>query len=110
MTLGIRKNDTVMIIAGKDKGKTGRVLSVDPKAGTLVVENCNFVKKHTRANPQKNIKGGILEKEAPIRLCKVKIYCNDCQRPTSIKIKFTDDGKKQRVCKKCGAVLLPKGA
>lgn len=109
MALSIRKNDLVTIISGRDKGKKGRVLSVNHKKGTILVENCNFVKRHTRPIPQKNIKGGILEKEAPMPLCKVKLFCSDCQSPTSIKSKTTEDGKKQRVCKKCGAALI-KGA
>lgn len=109
MALSIRKNDFVTIISGRDKGKKGRVLSVNRKKATVLVENCNFVKRHTRPIPQKNIKGGILEKEAPIPLCKVKIFCSDCQRPTSIKSQIDSNGKKQRVCKKCGATLV-KGA
>ncbi len=109
MALGIRKNDTVTIISGRDKGKRGRVLIVDKIKGTIVVENCNFVKRHTRAIPQKNIKGGILEKEAPMPISKVKLFCPECQNPTSVKAKF-EEGKKFRSCKKCGAILTAKGA
>lgn len=109
MAVGIRKNDIVTVIAGKDKGKKGRVLTVDRLKGSVVVENCNFVKRHTRPNPQKNIKGGILEKEAPLPICKVRLLCPECQRPTSITAKF-EDGKKLRSCKKCGAILVSKGA
>ena len=109
MTLGIRKNDVVTVISGRDKGKKGRVLTVNPEKGTVLVENCNFVKRHTRPMPQKNIKGGILEKESPIPFCKVKLFCGDCQRPTAIAVKVTEEGKRQRCCKKCGAVLT-KGA
>ncbi len=108
MALRIRKNDTVIIISGKDKGKKGRVLSVDNEKQRILVENCNFVKRHTRPMPQKNIKGGILEKESPLPQSKVKIFCGDCQKPTSIGSRTTD-GKKQRICKKCGATLT-KGA
>lgn len=109
MALGIRKNDVVTVISGRDKGKKGRVLTVDPAKGTVLVENCNFVKRHTRPIPQKNIKGGILEKESPLPLCKVKLFCGDCQRPTSVGVKVSEEGKRQRVCKKCGAILT-KGA
>lgn len=109
MAFTIKKNDLVTIISGKDKGKKGRVLSVNHKKETVLVENCNFVKRHTRPIPQKNIKGGILEKEAPIPMCKVKLFCAECQNPTVVKVKMTEDGKKQRVCKKCGAALV-KGA
>lgn len=109
MALTIKKNDVVVVISGRDKGKKGRVLSVNRKKGTILVENCNFVKRHTRPIPQKNIKGGILEKEAPLPFCKVKLFCSDCQNPTSIKSQIGDNGKKMRVCKKCGAALV-KGA
>jgi len=105
MALGIRKNDTVMVISGKDKGKKGRVLSVDREKHRILVENCNFVKRHTRPIPQKNIKGGILEKESPLPQSKVQIFCGDCQKPTSIGTKVNEEGKKQRICKKCGATL-----
>jgi large subunit ribosomal protein L24 len=109
MALRIKKNDTVMVISGRDKGKKGRVLSVDQEKQRILVENCNLVKRHTRPMPQKNIKGGILEKESPLPQCKVKIFCGDCQKPTSIGSRLSDDGKKQRICKKCGATLT-KGA
>ena len=109
MALGIRKNDVVTVISGRDKGKRGRVLTVDPKKGTVLVENCNFVKKHTRPIPQKNIKGGILEKESPLPLCKVQLFCGDCQKPSSVGVRISEEGKRQRVCKNCGAALT-KGA
>lgn len=105
MALKIRRNDIVYIISGKDVGKKGRVLGIDHEKQRVLVENCNFVKRHTRPIPQKNIKGGILEKESPLPLSKVKIFCGECQRPTSMAIKVNAEGKRQRVCKKCGAAL-----
>ncbi|MCR4443119.1 MAG: 50S ribosomal protein L24 [Peptococcaceae bacterium] len=97
----VRKGDTVEVIAGKDAGKRGKVLSVDPDKGRIVVEGVNIVKRHTRptrTNPQ----GGIMEREAPLNSSNVMIYCSRCKRPVRINKKFLGDGKKVRVCNKCG--------
>lgn len=100
----IKKNDQVVVLAGKEKGKRGRVLSVLPDKGRAVVENVNFVKRHTRANPQRNIKGGILEKEASLPLGRLMLVCKECQQP--VRPAFRDvEGRKARVCRKCNAVL-----
>ncbi|MCI4398749.1 MAG: 50S ribosomal protein L24 [Acidobacteria bacterium] len=104
MTIRIKKNDQVVVLGGKDKGKRGRVLSVSPQERTAKVENVNFVKRHTRANPQKNIKGGILEKESPVPVSRLMVICKDCQKPTRLKAQVAEGGKKVRACKKCGAV------
>ena len=104
MTIRIKKNDQVVVLGGKDKGKRGRVLSVSPSDGTAKVENVNFVKRHTKANPQKNIKGGILEKESPMPVSRLMVVCKDCQQPTRLKAQVSDGGKRVRACKKCGAV------
>lgn len=105
MAASIKKNDQVVVLRGRDKGKRGRVLSVSPTAGTATVENVNFCKRHTKANPQKNIKGGILEKEAAMPLAALMVVCKGCQKPTRLATKALEGGKRARACKKCGAVL-----
>ncbi len=103
----IKKNDTVKVLSGEDRvnpGK-GKVLKVFPKEGTALVENVNFVKKHTRANPQKNIKGGILERESPVKISKLQVICPECSKPTRIGSKELEDGRKVRICKKCDGVV-----
>ena len=99
------KNDQVKVIVGKDLNKVGRVLRVMPDAGKIVVEGVSFLKRHTRPNPSKNIKGGIVEREAPIDASNVMIVCGSCEKPTRIGHSFLSDGKKIRVCRKCGASL-----
>ncbi|MGE5626842.1 MAG: 50S ribosomal protein L24 [Solirubrobacterales bacterium] len=97
----VRKNDTVMVISGKDKGKTGEVLAVMPKTGKVVVKGINVVSKHQKPN-KANMQGGIIKKEAPIYSSKVMLYCAKCKAVTRISHKMMDDGTKTRVCKKCG--------
>ena len=101
----IRKNDEVVVLSGRDRGKKGKVLRVSPSKGTAVVERVNLVKKHTRKNPQKNQQGGILEREAPIRLSKLMVVCPSCSKPTRVGAKATADGERSRVCKHCGTEL-----
>jgi len=96
----VKKGDTVMVIAGKDKNKTGKLLSVVPKKDGVLVEGINIVKRHTRARA--NEPGGIIEKEAAVHISNVMIYCSKCQKPVRTKINVLEDGKKTRVCKKCG--------
>jgi large subunit ribosomal protein L24 len=101
----IRKNDNVVVVAGKDRGKRGRVLQVHPDKNRVVVEGVNFIKKHTRPNPQANIKGGIVEREAALHASNVQIVCPECGAPTRIGRQLLGDGRKVRVCRKCdGAV------
>jgi len=102
--LDIRKNDEVRVIAGRDKGKSGRVLEVEPKKNRLFVEHVNLIKRHTRPNPGKQIRGGILEKEGPIHLSNVALVCSDCG-PTRIQRRRKAEGETVRVCAKCGKVL-----
>ncbi|MEJ2368311.1 MAG: 50S ribosomal protein L24 [Acidobacteriota bacterium] len=104
MRVRIVKGDQVEIISGREKGKRGKVLSVSPSKGRVLVEGVNFVKRHTRSNPQHNIKGGILEKEAPLAISTLMVVCSDCQKPTRLGAKVDEDGRKVRVCKQCGAV------
>ena len=101
----IRKNDNVMVVAGKDRGKRGRVLQVHPDKNRVVVEGVNFIKKHTRPNPQANVKGGIVEREAALHASNVQIVCPECGAPTRIGRQLLGDGRKVRICRKCdGAV------
>jgi large subunit ribosomal protein L24 len=101
----LKKNDTVEVGAGKDKGKRGRVLSVQPSANRAVVEGVGYVKRHTKPNPQKNIKGGIMEKESAVHASNLLVVCGECGKPTRVGRKFLEDGSKVRVCRKCGGVL-----
>ena len=102
--LTIKKNDTVKVIAGRDRGKTGRVLSTDPANHRIKVEHVQLIKRHTRPNPQKNIKGGILERESSIHISNVMLVCPTCG-PVRTKIQTQPDGRKSRVCRKCNNVL-----
>ncbi len=101
----IRKDDQVRVMAGRDKGKTGRVLSVDPAARRVTVEHAGMIKRHTRPNPQKNVKGGILEREAPIAISNVMLVCPGCSKHTRVGFKILTDGTKVRVCRRCGTTL-----
>jgi large subunit ribosomal protein L24 len=107
LRIDIKKNDTVKVIAGRDKGKSGRVLSVDRKAGKLLVEHVMMIKRHTRPNPSKQIKGGIAERESPIQVSNVMLVCPACG-PVRIAHKVEVAGGKSRstrICRKCGAAL-----
>jgi large subunit ribosomal protein L24 len=99
----IRRNDTVKVITGRDKGKEGRVLRVFPDDSKLLVEHVMVVKKHVRPNPQRNIKGGIAEQESRIALSNVQLVCATCG-PVRIGHEVRGD-RKVRVCKKCGTTL-----
>jgi len=101
----IKKNDEVYILNGKDRGKTGRVLIVSPKKDRIVVEGVQMIKRHTRPNPQKNIKGGIVEKEASIHISNVAIVCKNCKKHTRLGNKILADGRTARSCKKCGNTI-----
>ena len=102
--ISIKKDDTVVVLSGKDKGKKGKVLSVDPKAGKVIVEKVNMVSRHTKPRKQGE-QGGIIKTEAPIYACKVQRVCPKCDKPTRPAHKLLADGKKVRVCKKCGAEI-----
>ena len=104
-TIGIRKGDNVKVLAGKDAGKSGRILSIDAKKNRVVVEHVAIVKRHTRPNPQKNIKGGIVEKEASINVSNVMVICASCGKATRIGHTILSDGKKVRSCRRCGTTL-----
>ncbi len=97
----VRRGDTVVVIAGKEKGKRGKVLRMLNKKGRLLIERVNLVKRHTKPS-QKNPQGGILEKEGSIQLSNVALWCEKCSAPRKAGVKFTDAGGKLRACKKCG--------
>ena len=103
--VNIKKNDRVRVMAGKSKGTEGRVLRVLPASGRAIVEGVNFVKRHTRANPNKQVKGGILEKEAAIRIENLQVICPECGKPSRIGRKRLEDGTGVRFCKACNATM-----
>ncbi|MBI5250959.1 MAG: 50S ribosomal protein L24 [Desulfomonile tiedjei] len=100
----IRKNDKVKVLSGKEKGRQGRVLKVIKEKGAALVERLNFVKRHTRAG-KVGQQGGIIEKEAPIRLSKLMVVCPKCSKPTRTGTRVLDDGTRVRYCKKCSEQL-----
>ena len=102
--MSIKKDDLVVVLSGKDKGKQGKVLAVMPKESKVIVEKVNVVSRHTKPRKQGE-EGGILKKEAPIYACKVQRVCPKCGKPTRAAHKVQADGKKVRICKKCGAEI-----
>ncbi len=100
----IRKDDKVIVLAGKERGKIGTVLKVDPEKERVIIEKINMVKKHAKASTQ-TAQGGIIEKEAPLNISDVMIVCNKCAEPTRIGKRILEDGSKIRVCKKCGETM-----
>lgn len=103
--LHVKTNDQVLVLAGKDRGKTGRVLQVLPGGKRAVIERINMIYRHTRQNPQQNVQGGILEKEAPVALSNLQVICRECNRATRVGFTRLSDGKKVRTCKKCGGTI-----
>ena len=101
----IRKNDQVTVLAGKDRGKSGRVLMVMLDRGRALVEGVNKIKRATRPNPGKNIKGGIVEREASVHLSNLQVVCPDCGKATRVARKLDGDGGRVRTCRRCGATL-----
>jgi len=99
----IRRDDEVVVIAGKDRGARGKVVRVLPREGRLIVAGVNVVKRHTKPGP--NTRGGIVEREAPIAISNVMFYCPHCKRGVRLGAKFLEDGRKVRVCRKCGEVV-----
>jgi large subunit ribosomal protein L24 len=103
--LKIRKNDQVLVTAGKSRGARGRVLRVIAGNGKAIVEHVNMIKKHTKPNPTKGIAGGILEREAALQVANLKVICPECGEPSRLGRKRLEDGRGVRVCKKCGATF-----
>ena len=105
MAIHVRKNDQVKVIAGKDRGKLGKVLRVQLAKDTAIVEGINFRKKHTKANPAKGVQAGITQQETPIHASNLMIVCPECGKQTRVKHHVLEDGSKTRVCAKCGGSL-----
>mgnify|MGYP001052739579 CR=1 FL=1 len=101
----LKKNDVVIVIKGRDRGKTGKILQVIPEKRKAVVEKVNFLKEFMRPDRSRNIQGGIMEREAPISVSNLMIYCPDCGQGVRAKKIIQQDGSKARVCSKCEANL-----
>lgn len=104
MGLDIKKNDTVLVISGDEKGKRGRVLSIETASNRILVESVNMIKKHMKPNKQYS-QGGIIEKEAPVHRTNIMLVCPKCDKPTRIGNSVLEDGQKMRSCKQCGEVV-----
>lgn len=100
----IKKNDLVMVLRGRERGKSGRVLKVLPKKERVIVEKINFIKRHTRPHGQQR-RGGIIEKEAPLHISNVALLCEKCNKPVRIGHRLIEGDKKARFCKKCGEIF-----
>lgn len=100
----IRKNDNVLVIAGKDKGKKGKIRFAHPKDGRVLVEGVNFVKKHARASGQVR-QAGIIEREQTLDVSDVMLVCSKCNKPTRVAVRILGDGNKARVCRLCNEVI-----
>jgi large subunit ribosomal protein L24 len=98
----IKKNDNVMVVSGKEKGKRGRVIAVYPSTNRVLVEKLNMIKRHTRPNQQLK-QGGIVEKEGPIAASNARLICPKCDKPTAVVRKAQGEGVRARVCKSCSA-------
>jgi large subunit ribosomal protein L24 len=102
--MNIRKNDTVLVIAGKDRGKKGKVRFAYPRTERIMVEGINFVKKHSKASGAVR-QAGIIEREAPIPVSNVMLLCSKCNKPARVGFRFLSDGRKVRFCRACGEVI-----
>lgn len=100
----VKREDIVMVISGKDRGKKGKVLKTIPSENKIIVEGVNFTKKHQRPTNQYR-EGGIIERESPIYVSKVMVVCPNCDKPTRIAHKILENGEKVRACKKCGEII-----
>ena len=101
----VRKNDNVLVTTGKDRGKKGRVIRLVPEKNRLVVEGVNLIKRHTRPNPAKNVKGGVVQREAALHASNVQLVCPECGAATRVGHKVLADGRKVRICRKCDGVV-----
>jgi large subunit ribosomal protein L24 len=101
----LKKGDVVIVKKGKDKGKTGKVLMVYPEKNRVMVEKINFVKAFIRPDRSKNVQGGIMEKEAPLSVANVMLYCSECEQGVRSRSKALEDGTRVRACQKCGLTL-----
>ena len=105
VNLKIRKGDEVVVLAGKDRGKRGRVQEVNPDKGWVIVAGVNIAKRHTKPNPSKNNKGGIVDEPRPLAFGKVMVICPHCGKPTRVARRIEDDAK-ERICKQCGEAIV----
>jgi len=103
--LGIRRGDMVKVMAGRSKGRTGKVLAVNPETRRITVEHANIIKKHTRPNPSKNIRGGIVDKEGTMHISNVMLVCPGCGKHARVGHTTLPDGTKVRVCRRCNATF-----
>ena len=101
----LKKNDIVIVKKGKDKGKTGKVLVIKPETRRVIVEKINYVKEFIRPDRSKNVQGGIMDKEAPIAVSNLMLYCTDCEQGVRARIRTLEDGTRIRICVKCGSSL-----
>ena len=104
MSLFVRKDDTVMVVTGRERGKTGKVIKVAPKKNRVFIERVNLVKRHTKPRSAQQ-PGGIVEKEASVHVSNVMIMCDPCNAPVRVGHKFLEDGQKVRWCRRCGQGL-----
>jgi large subunit ribosomal protein L24 len=103
--LMFKKNDMVMVISGKNRGKTGKILKVFPEKDKVIVEKVNFIKEFIRRDQSRNIQGGVMEKESPIHVSNLMLYCSECGRGIRMKKKKLEDGRNIRVCKRCESTI-----
>lgn len=103
--LHVKKSDTVVLISGNEKGKKGRILKVFPKEMRVIVEGMNFVKRHLKKGHPKAQQGGIIQKESPVHISRVMLFCVKCNNPTRISYRILAEGEKVRVCKKCNEII-----
>ncbi len=103
--MALKKGDIVVVKKGKDKGKSGKILMIFPETNRVIVEKVNFVKEFIRPDRSKNIQGGIMEKEAPLSVANLMIFCSDCGQGVRMRKKVLEDGSRIRVCQKCDMSL-----
>jgi large subunit ribosomal protein L24 len=101
----LKKNDIVVVLKGKDKGKTGKVLKLFPETDRIIVERVNFSKHFVKADRGKNVQGGVMEKEAPIHVSNVMLFCPECGQGVRVRKRMLDDGSKSRICAKCESLI-----
>lgn len=101
----VRRNDNVLVITGKDRGKRGRVLKVLPETNRLIIEGVNMIKRNMKPNPNRNVQGGVVSREAALHASNVQIVCPECGKPTRIGRRILGDGRKVRICRKCEGVV-----
>jgi large subunit ribosomal protein L24 len=102
--VALKKGDNVLVICGEDKGKSGKIIDIFPNKDKVIIQGVRFLKKHMKPT-QKSPQGGIVKQEGTIHLSNVRLVCNKCNKPTSVKRDITKEGKKVRVCKKCGEII-----